>query len=91
MGFLKKVFKAITKPFKAVVKIITQAISWLIPTPDIPDFGVGEFDDFERGILLNKQSNDAAIPVVYGERLIGGTRVFLETSGTDNEFLYMAL
>nr|BAR32347.1 Phage-related protein tail component [uncultured Mediterranean phage uvMED] len=91
MGFLKKVFKAITKPFKAVVKILTQAISWLIPTPDIPDFGVGEFDDFERGILLNKQSNDAAIPVVYGERLIGGTRVFLETSGTDNEFLYMAL
>ena len=35
-----------------------KAISWLIPTPDIPDFGVGEFDDFERGILLNKQSND---------------------------------
>ena len=92
---LKKVFKAITRPvkkvFKAFTKIVMKAISWLIPTPDIPDFGVGEFDDFERGILLNKQSNDAAIPVVYGERLIGGTRVFLETSGTDNEFLYMAL
>ena len=92
---LKKIFKAVAKPvkkiFKAFTKIITKAISWLIPTPDIPDFGVGEFDDFERGILLNKQSNDAAIPVVYGERLIGGTRVFLETSGTDNEFLYMAL
>ena len=29
-----------------------KAISWLIPKPDIPDFGVGEFDDFERGILL---------------------------------------
>ena len=92
---LKSVFKAITRPvkkvFKAFTKIVFKAISWLIPTPDIPDFGVGEFDDFERGILLNKQSNDAAIPVVYGERLIGGTRVFLETSGTDNEFLYMAL
>ncbi len=92
---LKSVFKAITRPvkkvFKAFTKIVMKAISWLIPTPDIPDFGVGEFDDFERGILLNKQSNDAAIPVVYGERLIGGTRVFLETSGTDNEFLYMAL
>ena len=92
---LKKIFKKATKPFKKVFKgvisIFTKAISWLIPTPDIPDFGVGEFDDFERGILLNKQSNDAAIPVVYGERLLGGTRVFLETSGTDNEFLYMAL
>jgi hypothetical protein len=29
-------------------------------------------------------------PVVYGERQVGITRVFLETSGTDNEYLYMA-
>jgi len=91
MGLLKKIFKPVKKIFKPVIKIFTKFISWLIPTPDIPDFGVGEFDDFERGILLNKQSNDAAVPVVYGERLIGGVRVFLETSGTDNEFLYMAL
>ena len=41
--------------------------------------------------FLNKQSNNANIPVVYGERLVGGTRVFIETSGTDNEFLYVAL
>ena len=76
----KKVFRAVTKIFKPVVKIFQKAISWLIPTPDIPDFGVGEFDDFEKGILVNKQSNDASIPVVYGERLLGGVRVFLETS-----------
>jgi len=50
-----------------------------------------EFDDFERGILLNKQSNDANIPVIYGERLTGGTRVFMETSGTDNTYLYMSI
>ena len=86
----KPIRKPVKKITRAVGNIFSKAISWLIPTPDIPDFGVGEFDDFERGILLNKQSNDAAIPVVYGERLLGGTRVFLETSGTDNEFLYMA-
>ena len=91
MGFLNNIFKPVTSFFKPIIKIFSKAISWLIPTPDIPDFGVGEFDDFERGILLNKQSNDAAVPVVYGERLLGGVRVFLETSGTDNEFLYMAL
>ena len=84
----KKAVKSVTKTF---FKIFQKAISWLIPTPDIPDFGQSEFDDFEKGILINKQSNDASIPVVYGERLIGGIRVFLETSGTDNEFLYMAL
>ena len=94
MGFSLSRFNPIKiakKAVKAVVKIVTKAVSWLIPTPDIPDFGVGEFDDFEQGILINKQSNDAAIPIVYGERLLGGVRVFLETSGTDNEFLYMAL
>ena len=88
---LKKFFKSVTKILKAPIKIITKAMSWLSPKVDIPDFGTNEFDDFEKGILLNKQSNDANIPVIYGERLIGGTRVFLETSGTDNTYLYMAL
>ena len=68
-------------------------LSWVLrpKTPEIPDFGVNEFDDYEKGILVNKSSNDANIPVVYGERLVGGTRVFLETSGTDNQYLYLAL
>ncbi len=57
----------------------------------MPDFGTSDFDDFEKGILLNKQSNDASIPVIYGTRLVGGTRVFMETSGTDNTYLYMAI
>jgi len=71
----------------------TLAISWALrpKQPDIEDFGTTQFDDFERGILLNKQSNDASIPVIYGERLIGGTRVFVESSGTDNQYLYVAL
>ncbi len=77
-----------------VVQLIaTVAIAWLFrpKVPDLPDFGVNEADDFETGVLLNKQSNDANIPVIYGERLIGGVRVFVETSGTDNTYLYVAL
>ena len=87
----KKIFKAARKIIKAPIKIFTKALSWLIPDIDIPDFGTTDFDDFEKGILLNKQSNDASIPVIYGTRLVGGTRVFMETSGTDNTYLYMAL
>ena len=86
-----KIFRTVSKIITAPIKIFSKAFSWLQPKIDIPDFSIGEFDDFEKGILLNKQSNDAAIPVVYGTRLVGGTRVFLQTSGTDNEFLYMAL
>ena len=72
---------------------ITLFLSWVLrpKTPEIPDFGVNSFDDFEKGILINKQSNDANIPVVYGERLTGGVRVFMESSGTDNTYLYMAI
>ena len=57
---------------------VTLFLAWVLrpKVPEIEDFGTNEFDDFERGILLNKQSNDANIPVIYGERLVGGTRVF---------------
>ena len=72
---------------------VSLFLGWVLrpKVPDIPDFGTNEFDDFEKGILLNKQSNDANIPVIYGERLTGGTRVFMETSGTDNTYLYMSI
>ena len=72
---------------------VSLFLGWVLrpKVPEIPDFGTNEFDDFEKGILLNKQSNDANIPVIYGERLTGGTRVFMETSGTDNTYLYMSI
>jgi len=85
----------ITSFFKnpVVALITTVAVSWLMrpKTPEIADFGTNQADDYEKGILINKQSNDASIPVIYGTRLVGGTRVFIETSGTDNTYLYMAL
>ena len=82
---------AVKKIVEFPIKVVSKALSWLMPQPEIPEFGETDFDSFEKGTLVNKQSNDANIPVVYGERLLGGVRVFLETSGTDNEFLYMAL
>ena len=93
MGFggIGRIFRSVTKIITAPIKILTKAFSWLSPKVDIPDFGTTDFDDFEKGILINKQSNDASIPVIYGTRLVGGTRVFMETSGTDNTYLYMAI
>jgi hypothetical protein len=80
--------------FNPYVALGIFAIGWLFTRsmkPDVPDFGTNDFEETERGILLNKQSNNACIPVIYGERLVGGTRVFIETSGTDNTYLYVAL
>ena len=39
MGF----WKSITQIFKAPLKIITTFLSWLIPQPQVPDFGDSEF------------------------------------------------
>ena len=98
-GIIKKIIKPI---IKIIPKFISNPIvgigvslflSWILrpKVPDIEDFGTNQFDDFERGILVNKQSNDSNIPIIFGERLTGGTRVFMETSGTDNTYLYMAI
>ena len=104
--FISKVFRAaksaakvfrISKFLKNINPFVALgifAVGWLFMRtrkPDTPDYGTTDFDTTEKGILLNKQSNNASIPVVYGERLIGGTRVFIETSGTDNTYLYVAL
>ena len=74
-----------------IVDLVEDVIGWLIPIPEIPDFGDIQPDQNAKGVLVNKFSSTAHIPVVYGTRKVGGNVVFLETSGTDNEFLYMAI
>ena len=104
-GFVDKIIDKGTKVVTSVVSVFNGgfnpyvalgifAIGWLFSRtikPEVPDFGTNDFEETERGILVNKQSNNASIPVIYGERLVGGTRVFIETSGTDNTYLYVAL
>lgn len=68
------------------VDAISEVVSWFIDVPDM--------DDLEAqyaGVLVNKMSNIASIPVVYGQRKVGGVRVFVATSGTDNTYLYLVL
>lgn len=48
--------------------------------------------DAMKGVLVNKESNIDPIPVIYGTRRVGGTRVFVHTQGGDkNRFLYICL
>lgn len=61
-------------------------------------FGIGQGQDSSdfagdvaSGMLVNKQSNNAPIPVVYGQRKIGGTRVFIEATGDNNDYLHVVL
>ena len=93
-GVVRTIKKFVKKVVKTVVNVVQKAVSWL--TPSFPSFdasfGDTPMDNYEQGLLLNKQSNDASIPVIYGERLVGGTRVFLDSGGGNtNQYLYMAI
>jgi hypothetical protein len=71
-----------------ITTIITTAISYLIaPKPKAPRFNS---TDEAKGTLVNKDSNNNPIPVIYGKRQVGLTRVFVESSGSDNQYLYVA-
>tara|TARA_A100001015_G_C14686027_1_gene592621 strand:+ start:505 stop:720 length:216 start_codon:yes stop_codon:yes gene_type:complete len=64
-GIVKAVTKAVSffKSANPLVSLgVTLFLAWALrpKVPEIEDFGTNEFDDFERGILLNKQSNDAS-------------------------------
>lgn len=51
-----------------------------------------EADRESRGVEANIESNIKAIPVIYGERRVGGTRVYIDTSkDIGNKYLYMVM
>jgi hypothetical protein len=54
-----------------------------------PDFNSTSGDNIQ-GILINKDSAISNIPVVYGTRMVGGTRVYVSTQSGNNEYLYVA-
>lgn len=92
MGSIGNIFssatKAVSSVFKGVTKVVSSVLSWIVPKPIVPQ-GYSGYET-ARGTLVNKDSNNAAIPVVYGRRQVGISRVFVESSGTDNQYLYVA-
>jgi len=98
MGFLSRVWRStkkalsktwswIKKPLELLGDVLGEVVGWLMPdVPDAPDL-----DSENKGILANKDSTLSQIPVVYGQRKVGGTRVLVSSSGTDNEYLYIVL
>ena len=42
-----------------------------------------------RSALANQQGSTNPLPVIYGERRVGGTPIFYHVSGDDNEFLHV--
>jgi len=66
-----------------VTSMITNAVFG--STNDEPQYDSGSFD---KGILLDKAGSREPIPVIYGTRRVGVTRVFREATGDSNEYLH---
>ena len=105
--FIKKIFRAAKRIVKSAVKVAKKVVTAVVkPILKIADgfmglFGMSfdapempspeNFDNTQQGILVNKQSNVANIPVVYGTRKVGGTRVFVSGAGDNSKYLYVCL
>ena len=77
----------------AIASIISGGVAYVEATKAAKD--AKKNSKSLSGVLVNKNSNIDPIPVVYGTRRVGGTRVFVSTQdasgGDPNEFLYIAL
>ena len=68
------------KAWKKIKKVFTPK------KPEIPEQQTGD--------LVNKDAADASIPIIYGTRKTGGTRVFVSTGtvgAANNKYLYICL
>lgn len=79
-----------------VVKLVTNVVDGFLGafgfSFDMPEYeNPSSFQTENQGILLNNQSAVKGLPVVYGERRIGGTRVYMGVGGANSEYLYVIL
>ena len=73
----------------AIISFAISSIFQSLLAPDEPDDQAEQQE--QDGPLVNKRSNTSSIPVIYGTRRAGGNRIFVGSSGTDNNFLHVVL
>jgi len=86
VDFGKSIVKGAVGLVKGIVSVFTSPFGTKFDAPDV------NYNDSQaiQGVLLNKDSAISNIPVVYGTRMVGGTRVFVSTNGSTNQYLYLA-
>ena len=81
-GPIRQIGRAIKKVVKKVTGFVGDFFGFNIKPMGAPDVGGGA--EAEQGVLVSKTGTIEGIPVIYGYRRVGGTLVFVETSGTNN-------
>ena len=85
-GIGRGIGRVLKKVVKKVTGFVGDFFGFNIKPMGAPDVGGGA--EQEQGVLLSKTGTIEGIPVIYGYRRVGGTLIFVETSGTNNAFLY---
>jgi hypothetical protein len=106
MGFFKSLFKVVSVVVGAVVGFALggivgavigaglgyvggEIVADLVNSFLNPSYDTGE-SQLNDGITVNKAGTNNNIPVIYGERTVGGNRAYVATNGDSNKFLYIA-
>jgi hypothetical protein len=80
------IYKGVKNFVKGVVSVFTGGFGLDF---DSPEYSSQQSEGIQ-GVLVNKDSAIADIPIVYGTRAVGGIRVFVSTDASTNEYLYVA-
>ena len=80
----------------AAAAAVTQVGMGMVSSAfDVPDYSGNVTDGatgMNQGVLVNKVGTNQPIPVVYGYRRVGGTRVYVSAGGgSDNKDLYFVM
>lgn len=90
MSFFRKLWKKFKKSVKAFFSaagdLLDSALDGIMGLFGLE--GDGPTEDF-GGTLITKTGSVQLLPVVYGERTVGGVWVFTEVTGSSNDFLWM--
>jgi len=94
MGFFSKIKKALSRPINDFLNPLDKfkdAIDWVkeLINPEEPKPAAAA--DTTSGLTVNKSSATEKPPKIYGKRKLGGTRVYLSTSGNKNAYLNSVL
>ena len=61
---IEDIIDIVTDVIDIIVDIVEDVIGWIYPMPDVPDFGDLPTDITAKGVLLNKFSANASIPII---------------------------
>ena len=86
--FVDKVIDGFTDVVKKIGSFVGDAFNFVLTPFGAPQQNIdpGQVAD---GVKLTKSGTNVPIPVVYGEREVGGAVVHAETNGTDNKYLFV--